>query len=77
MDDLEIGDALDLTLSENDKWDVLRVHGGWIYTRIYSPKPRIHGADLAEPSHIAPVFVPEPQKPYNFVPQKVKILNGN
>lgn len=67
MDGMAIGDLVNLTLGESDEFEVLRVHGGWIYTRIHRPASLVFGGGKQEPSIMAPVFVPEPPTPIPMV----------
>ena len=45
MDDMAIGDLVNLTLGEHDSYEVLRVHGGWLYTRMNSQPSSVIGGE--------------------------------
>jgi hypothetical protein len=60
MDSMAIGDLVNLTLGEHDSFEVLRVHGGWLYTRMSSQPSKILGGE-AVGTIGGTVFVPEPR----------------
>ena len=54
MDQMAIGDLVNLDLGEQDKYEVLRVQGGWIYTRMNFS---VTGETITQ---MTSVFVPQP-----------------
>ena len=59
MDGMAIGDLVNLTLSEHDSYEVLRVHGGWLYTRMSVTHSKIIGGEPTDNLIGTTAFVPE------------------
>lgn len=57
MDEMSVGDLVNLDIGQDVRFEVLAVHGGWIYTRICTSLP---------PSTTS-TFVP---KPFLFKPSR-------
>ena len=52
MDQMEIGDLVHLKIREFEKFEILKVHSGWVYTRI--------AENSGQDCPLNSVFVPEP-----------------
>ncbi len=60
MDQMEEGELVNLKLGDHDRYEVIRVVGGWIYTRIMCKKTAIIGNKAeGEPIHMTSTFVAE------------------
>lgn len=53
MDEMAIGDLVNLEMGEATRFEVLRVHGGWLYTRVTD----------GQPEATTTTFVPQPLFP--------------
>ena len=70
-----IGDLVNLNLGENDSYEVLRVHGGWLYTRMSSKPASIVGGEAVGTIGTT-AFVPEPKPEISHIGLTPTPVNG-
>ena len=76
MDGMAIGDLVNLTLGDHDSYEVLRVHGGWLYTRMSATPSKIVGGEAVGTIGTT-AFVPEPPPTNEYGDLAVSVRNSD